>query len=72
MGRSEYTPTNKKKNDIVSELGEHDLQMTLKRIENYVESSPSELGNPLDDFKRSFWRNEAETPTIPSPLKIRP
>jgi hypothetical protein len=64
MGRSEYTPTNKKKNDIVSEIGEHDLQMTLKRIENYVESSPSELANPLDDFKRSFWRNEAETPTI--------
>ena len=46
MGRSEYTPTNKKKNDIVSEIGEHDLQMTLKRIENYVESSPSELVNP--------------------------
>ena len=65
MGRSEYnshSPNYKRNIDIVSEMGEHDLSMTLKRIENYVDTTPSELVNPLDDFKKSFWRNEPESP----------
>ena len=43
-------------------MGEHDVSMTLKRLENYIETTPSELVNPLDDFKKSFWRNEPESP----------
>lgn len=69
---NDHTPKKTFKNDSVSEIGEHDLQMTLKRIENYIESSPSELINPLEDFKKSFWRNEPDSPSLASPLKIKP
>ena len=66
LGRSDNTPKNKRKDDV-SEIGEHDLSHTLKRIENYMDSAPSDNANPLEDFKRSFWRNDLD-----SPLKLSP
>jgi hypothetical protein len=71
MGKSEYTPIQGGKADEVSEMGERDLSINCKKPENYLESSPSEMPNPLDDFKRAFWRNDMDSPE-PSPLKITP